>query len=153
MRIIVIVAHGYDMKWRQQIFIIPYARLLYAPVMTHALPKLLAGISMWAFVVFIPVHISFAQSYMPQQRGYTSGYSQQGSYQLYNCGTYYSYSPCYGYQQPYYPSYPSYTSYSYPQYYYPQYSYPQQYYYPSYGYNTNANYNYNYNSNFNGWGW
>lgn len=120
--------------------------------------RALAGLSVWSFIVLIPVHISFAQGYtgyMPQQQGsYAASYAQTSHYQLYWCGTYYSYSPCHG--QQYYPNYYySYPSYSYyPQYYYPQYYYPQQYYYPYYGYNYNSNYNYNYNNNGNyGWGW
>ncbi len=109
--------------------------------------KLVAGVATWAFIVFIPAHISFAMSqYNPQQYGsghWGGGYGRsQSHYQLYWCNGYYSYSPC---------SY----SYSYPMtYYYSQYyPYYQQYYYPygntySYGsnVNTNSNYNFNYNN-------
>lgn len=96
--------------------------------------KFLAGFATWAFIVFVPAHISFAMSYAPQP-----------SYQLHWCGGYYSYGSC---QQVYYYDYyyPA-TSYYYS--YYDTYSYYnpyQYYYYPSYyGYNYNGNYNYNNN--------
>lgn len=96
--------------------------------------KMMLSVAMWAFIVFVPAHVSFAYStYSAQQ------------YQLYWCQGYYSYSPCatYSQYQYYYPTY-----YSYPQYYYPQY-----YYYPTYGYANANNYNYNYNYNYNGGYW
>lgn len=88
--------------------------------------KVVFSLAMWALIVFVPAHVSFAYTY-PQYP-----YNQ---YQLYWCSGYYSYSPCP--QQYYY-----YPSYSYPQYIYPQY-------YPSYSYNNNQNYNYNNNLNYN----
>ncbi len=111
--------------------------------------KFLASIAMWAFVVLIPVHVSFAMSQYGYPDYYNQGYpsySQYEQYQLNWCNGYYSYSPC----SSYYPTsyyYPQYYQYTYTPYYYPAYSY-----YPqgnSYSYNTNTNSNLNYNFNYN----
>ena len=99
--------------------------------MTTQIRRFFVSAIMAIVVAAVPLTFSFAYSH-PDERPR----NDPPNYQLYWCGTYYSYSPCYTYSYPYY-------DYSY------YYSDPYYSWYSSY-YSYNWNYNYNYN---NGWYW